>query len=106
MVGLLDIYPTLLDLCDLPPNKKVRGRSLKPLLKSPNTPWNFPAYTYRRGTRAVQLGDLRYVKYEDGSEELYDHGVDPNEWTNRAKDENYAKSLTKLRKMSPFSKKK
>ena len=106
VVSLLDIYPTLLDLCELPPNNKVRGRSLKPLLDSPNASWNFPAFTYRKGTRAVQLGDLRYVKYEDGSEELYDHGIDPNEWTNRVKDENYAKSLVNLRKMSPFLKEK
>ena len=45
-------------------------------------------------------------RYEDGSEELYDHEIDPNEWTNRVKDENYAKSLVNLRKMSPFLKEK
>lgn len=106
VVSLLDIYPTLLDLCDLPPNEKVRGRSLKPLLKSPKASWDFPAFTYRKGSRSVQYGDLRYIKYEDGSEELYDHAIDPYEWTNRVGDGDYAKSLVRLQKMSPFSKKK
>ena len=103
VVSLLDIYPTLLDLCDLPPNEKVRGRSLKPLLESPKASWDFPAFTFKRGTKAVQYGDLRYIQYENGSEELYDHATDPHEWTNCAKDGDYADSLAKLQKMSPFS---
>ncbi|MFC7337782.1 sulfatase [Haloferula chungangensis] len=102
VVSLLDIYPTLLDLCELPPNEKLRGRSLRPLLESPASPWDFPAFTYKGGTKSVQYGDLRYIGYADGSQELYDHSEDPDEWTNLVDHEEYADSLAKLRVMSPF----
>ncbi|MEP4078359.1 sulfatase [Haloferula sp.] len=102
VVSLLDIYPTLLDLCDLPPNEKNRGRSLKPLLENPETPWDYPAFTYKHGIKAVQDGDLRYIEYEDGSQELYDHSVDPNEWANLVTNPNYADELEELQAMSPF----
>jgi hypothetical protein len=32
----------------------------------------------------VRSEDWRYIRYADGSEELYDHRTDPNEWTNLA----------------------
>lgn len=99
VVGLLDIYPTLVDLCGLPPNDKVRGRSLKPLLKNPNLSWRHPAFTYKKKSVALQYGNLRYIEYEDGSQELYNHADDPNEWTNLAGDANYADTIISLRKM-------
>ncbi|MDF7798618.1 sulfatase [Pontiellaceae bacterium B1224] len=102
VVSLLDLYPTLVDLAGLPANEKVRGRTLKPLLEDPTLIWEFPAFTYKYGTEATQLGDLRYIKYEDGSQELYDHASDPDEWTNLAGDANYAAIITALKKMSPF----
>ncbi|MCA9140905.1 MAG: iduronate-2-sulfatase, partial [Planctomycetales bacterium] len=38
----------------------------------------------------------RYIRYADGSEELYNHDVDPNEWTNRADDPNYGEIKTEF----------
>ncbi len=35
----------------------------------------------------------RYIRYADGSEELYDHRRDPNEWTNLARDQRYARVI-------------
>lgn len=87
VVGLIDIYPTLLDLCGLPANDKVVGRSLKPLLHDRNANWDHPALTYRKdGGRSLRNQRYRYIEYGDGSQELYDHDKDPNEWNNLAKD--------------------
>ena len=93
-VGLIDIYPTLLDLCNLPPNEKVVGRSLKPLLENPTQKWNFPALTYRKNNgKSIRFGHYRYIEYGDGSSELYDHSKDPNEWENVVEKTDYANAL-------------
>ncbi|MCP4849349.1 MAG: sulfatase [Verrucomicrobiaceae bacterium] len=84
-VGLIDIYPTLIDLCGLQENQALEGRSLVPLLADPGAKWTRPALTtYGRNNHAVRTPQWRYIRYADGSEELYDHSKDPNEWTNLA----------------------
>ena len=86
-VGLIDIYPTLVDLAGLPANPQNDGNSLVPLLENPTSAWEHPALTFwGRNNTAVRTERYRYIRYEDGSEELYDHEVDPNEWNNLAKD--------------------
>jgi iduronate 2-sulfatase len=51
---LLDLYPTLADVCGLKDTpKNLAGRSLKPLLKNPAARWDRPAFTQvRRGNGA------------------------------------------------------
>lgn len=94
IVGLIDIYPTLVDLCNLPANDKVVGRSLKPLLSNSQAEWNYPTLTYRKdGGKAVLYHNYRYIEYGDGSQELYDHAKDPHEWTNIAKNIEYQSIL-------------
>jgi arylsulfatase A-like enzyme len=84
-VGLIDIYPTLVELCGLPPREELEGKSLVPLLKGPEAPWERPALTtYRRGNHSIRSERWRYTRYADGREELYDHDSDPLEWTNLA----------------------
>jgi arylsulfatase A-like enzyme len=84
-VQLLDIYPTLLELCGLPPNPRNDGHSLVPLLKDPAAEWPHLAVTsYGVGNVSIRSRSHRYIVYEDGSEELYDLKNDPNEWTNLA----------------------
>jgi len=85
-VSLLDLYPTLNELCGLPPvSQQLDGKSLVPLLKNPKTDWNRPAITtYLENDHAVRDQRWRYIRYHDGSEELYDEVADPNEWTNVA----------------------
>ena len=46
--------------------------------------------THGQNCHAVRTGRWRYIRYADGSEELYDHDADPNEWTNLAGDAKYA----------------
>jgi len=84
-VSLLDLYPTLNDLCGLQAVDSHDGISLAPLLRDPLAKWNRPAVIeFRRGNAAVRSDRYRYIRYRDGSEELYDHDCDPNEWTNLA----------------------
>jgi choline-sulfatase len=84
-VGTLDLYPTLLDLCDLPPRDGLDGLSLRPLLADPDADWR-PAVVTSFGpcNHAVRSERWRYIRYADGSEELYDHHTDPYEWHNIA----------------------
>ncbi|NND73220.1 MAG: hypothetical protein HKN43_16725 [Rhodothermales bacterium] len=84
-VGNIDIYPTLVDLCRLPENPQNEGNSLSPLLEDSSADWEYVALTtYGRNNHAVRDEHFRYIRYEDGSEELYDHRTDPDEWTNIA----------------------
>jgi arylsulfatase A-like enzyme len=84
-VELLAIYPTLADLCGLPPRSDLDGTSLVPLLEDPNAEWNHPAITtHGRNNHAIRTERYRFIRYADGSEELYDHATDPHEWTNLA----------------------
>lgn len=100
VVGLIDIYPTLVDLCGLPANEKVVGRSLMPLLKNPRIQWDYPTLTYRKdGGKAVRYKHYRYIEYGDGSQELYDQKKDPNEWDNLAKNIEYKNILKMMREL-------
>ena len=84
-VELLSLYPTLIDLCGLPANPKLEGVSLRSLLEDPKADWNHVAIsTLGQNNHAVRDGRWRYIRYADGSEELYDHQGDPNEWNNLA----------------------
>jgi len=84
-VSLLDLYPTLIDLCHLPLVKTLDGTSLKPLLDNPDRQWKKPAIIeFQPGNCAVRTERYRYIQYQDGSEELYDHRHDPQEWHNLA----------------------
>ena len=84
-VELLSIYPTLIDLCGLPVNQKLEGVSLEPLLKNAHSAWKHVAVsTLGHNNHAVRDERWRYIRYADGSEELYDHQTDPNEWCNLA----------------------
>ena len=96
-VSLLDIYPTLLELCGLPGNPLVDGRSLAPLLKDPDREgWPPSLTTHWKDNHAVCDDRYRYIRYRDGGEELYDHEIDPNEWVNRANDPAYAGVIRRL----------
>jgi arylsulfatase A-like enzyme len=96
-VSLVDLYPTLVQLCGLPlPQHKLSGESLLPLLKNPKTRKKSPAFiTYGKGNDSVVDERWRYIRYQDGSEELYDHQTDPHEWNNLSS--NTAFELTKNR---------
>ena len=98
-VGLIDIYPTLVELCGLPANDLNEGRSLAPLLRNPTRKWKHPVLvSWRKESHALQASRYRYIRYPDGTEELYDHRNDPNEWTNLADDPEHAGVKQRLAK--------
>jgi len=101
-VSLIDIYPTLIELCGLEPKGGLDGVSLVPLLRNPNAAWDRPALmTYQRGNHAVRDERWRYIRYADGTEELYDHGSDPNEWHNVAGQPTNAEVIDRLKRWLP-----
>jgi len=101
-VSLLDIYPTLVELTGLPAKTDLDGISLVPLLKNPESEWNhLPIMTMGKGNYAVRSKRWRYIRYKDGTEELYDHGNDPWEWKNLASDSTYSNIKNKLDKYLP-----
>jgi len=101
-VELLSIYPTLIKLCGLPPRDDLEGHDLSPLLKNPASPWMQPAITtYQQNNHAVRSQNFRYIRYADGSEELYDHRNDPKEWRNLAADPAYKSTIAAHAKWLP-----
>ena len=57
--------------------------------------------TFGFGNHAVRSERYRYIRYHDGSEELYDHETDPDEWTNLAGDPDYASIKAELARSLP-----
>ena len=79
------IYPTFAALCGLTPPAHVRDPSIRPLLADPRADWLVPAVsTFLHDNHAVRDDRWRYIRYHDGTEELYDERADPHEWTNLA----------------------
>lgn len=102
VVSLLDIYPTLVDLCDLPVAPKLEGKSLTPLLANPGTTSQRPVLsTWYYGNHAIRSNDWRYIRYRDGGEELYNHREDPGEHTNLAGNPEYAGIIAEHKKHLP-----
>ena len=90
-VSLLDLYPTLLDLAGLPAYEANEGNSLGPIVHGSAAGSDRIAITsYGYANHAVRSERYRYIRFVDGSEELYDHQLDPNEWTNLANNPDYA----------------
>jgi arylsulfatase A-like enzyme len=103
-VSLLDIYPTLIELCGLPPKEGLEGQSLVPLLKDPGAEWERPALTtHGRENHSIRSERWRYIRYRDGTEELYDHDNDELEWTNLAGRAEHADVKQELARWLPES---
>jgi len=109
-VELVDLYPTLTDLCGVPNvPTNLHGRSMRPLLENPRAAWDKPALSQvRRGrneTKGKQVDGYslrteryRYTEWSDGEEgmELYDYQADPKEMKNIARDDSAAKVRAQL----------
>ncbi len=82
-VSLLDLYPTLMDLAGIEAPDHLDGVSLVPLMRDPTAERGRPVLiSWQAGNHALRSRDWRYIRYRDGSEELYDHRSDPEEQTN------------------------
>ncbi len=101
-VSLLDIYPTLVELCGLPKAPKLEGNSLVPLINDPGSDWDTPVLsTWYFKNHAVRSNQWRYIRYRNGDEELYNHKTDPGEHINLIGDSTYDGVITQHRKYLP-----
>jgi arylsulfatase A-like enzyme len=115
-VSLVDVFPTVKDLCDWTgDNRKneggasLDGSSLKPFLENPNVEnWSGPdvaisvtaSWKSKAADKqhlAARSENFRYIHYYDGREELYDHRNDPHEWDNQAKNPEFSPVLEKMK---------
>ena len=97
-VGLIDLYPTLTDLCGVDPPEGLDGQSLAPLLRDPTKKTARKLVTtFDRGNYSVRTERWRYILYADGNQELYDLTVDPHEWENLADKEEHRRLIDRLR---------
>jgi iduronate 2-sulfatase len=114
IVELLDLYPTIADICGLPVPTGQEGVSLRPLIdgkvtsvkQAALTQHPRPAYygdSMQAMGHSIRTRDFRYTQWrarKDGSligSELYDHRIDPSESVNRAHDPKYSDQLPRLR---------
>jgi len=96
-VGLIDLFPTLIDLCDLPSKPDLDGVSLVTQLSEPATKTDRVVITtVDKDTYSARDNRWRLIRYADGSEELYDHQHDPHEWKNLADDIRYVATKERL----------
>lgn len=125
IVQMVDLYPTLAGLTGLDAPDDLAGHSLVPLLKDPDTEWNYPAFTLQARTlnpnarpgqskyffnpnvgsdnptiygRSVRVKRYRYTEWDEGRKgvELYDYETDPNEFNNLAGDPAFKDLVKKL----------
>jgi len=105
-VGLVDLYPTLIELCGLPERDDLDGRSLAPLVCNPEAAWPYPTIIthspHWHGTNhAIRTERYHYIRYSDGGEELYDMSNDPNQWKNLADAPEFSRVSTELKEWLP-----
>ena len=110
LVELVDLYPTLAQLCELPLPKHLEGTSFAPLLEKPDQPWKKAAFSQYLRTgkpphtgRSLRTDRWRYTEWHDlkgkpTGVELYDELNDPEETTNLANDPTHAETVKQLSK--------
>lgn len=96
LVELIDIYPTLVDLCALPRPAHLEGTSFKPVLTQPGRAWKqavfsqFPRRAEGAPThgRSLRTDRYRYTEWKAANDtvtrELYDLSLDPHNERNLA----------------------
>ncbi|MEM0964935.1 MAG: sulfatase [Verrucomicrobiota bacterium] len=97
IVEFIDIYPTLVELCDLEAPANLDGTSLVPLLMNPDAPWHEIAYSYCNADRSVRDPRFRYIVWSGGGHALFDHEQDPGEHFNLAYNPEYATVVERMR---------
>jgi len=104
-VQLLDMYPTLIELCGLKQSHGIEGHSLTPLLRNPNAAWNHPAFTVTlyqdKLGKSVRTERWHYAEWDDGQagSMLFDHSNDPRELKNLANDAARAKTVQEMKNL-------
>ena len=103
VVELIDLYPTLAELCGLPKPPNTSGQSIAALLKKPNEKLDRPAYSvtqYRQSIgRSVRTARWHYVEWDEGKSGsmLFETEKDPHELKNLAQDAAYTKTVAEMK---------
>jgi iduronate 2-sulfatase len=99
LVELVDLYPTLAELCGLPPPSGMEGTSFAPLLDNPTLTWKRAIFSQvsRSKGRSVHTEQYHYNSWGANGEELYDHNTDPHEYTNLAGKAEYTDVLNQMK---------
>jgi arylsulfatase A-like enzyme len=87
IVSTVDIYPTILELCNMEMPHNTDGKSLVPLIENPISEWEDASFGYFRNGISLRTEQYRFTRYFRNQEpvtELYDHHTDPNETKNIA----------------------
>ncbi|NND98112.1 MAG: sulfatase [Pirellulaceae bacterium] len=95
IVELVDIYPTLSQLAGLDPPTDVQGNSLVKILHDPTVIVKKAALSFNRG-HSLRTDKWHYMRYTDGTSELYHMDTDPHEFTNQATEPRYAATVEQL----------
>ena len=95
MTELVDVYPTLSELAGLPTPAGLHGESLVPILEDHSTPGKSGVLSFTKGT-SWRTKDWAYMRYPDGSDELYDMRSDPQQFTNLADDPDHSATRKRL----------
>ncbi len=99
-VGLIDLFPTLSNVCGLSAPENLDGKSLLPLLHDPAKQTDRVIITtFGKGNFSLRNIRWRYLSYANGEEELYDLKNDPNEWANLSGDPRFTKVKKRLASM-------
>lgn len=98
-VNLIDLYPTICDLCELGHDLDLDGQSLRPLLQDVDSALarEFSLSVFDQGNYSLRNQRFRFIQYADGSEELYDMTQDPAEWNNLASAVEYEPVIERFR---------
>ena len=101
-VSMLDIGPTVAELCGAKVHSPGDARSLLPLLDNPDlADRRPPIMTWLPGNHSVRRGPWRYIRYGKDEVELYDHRTDPNEYINLAGRSGFAAIQSELDTFMP-----
>jgi len=98
---MLSIYPTLVNLCGLPAYERNEGKNLVPTMLGAESENSVAITTFGMNNHGIRSLEYRYIQYEDGGEELYNHNSDPNEWTNIAGEAEYFTIKKDMKKSLP-----
>jgi uncharacterized sulfatase len=100
LVELVDLFPTLAELCNLPVLDTLEGSSLVPQLRDPKRSGKQAAFSVAKNGklmgRSVRTKQWRYTEYADGSAELYDFRKPANMSVNLARKSEHRHTVAQL----------
>ncbi|MGL4632290.1 MAG: sulfatase [Leadbetterella sp.] len=102
IVDLMSIYPTLASLCNFTIPNHIEGKDITTFLKKPSKKQDSYVLTAQEpGNFSIRDSKFRYIRYQNGDQELYDERIDPFEWKNLANNASYKNIMIAMDKKIP-----